>query len=118
MSNERASPLNFPCTKGVAAASVPQAAQSLSPLEKVPLMNIRVAGVVISKDGRYATVYIGKNKRQTYMVREGDKIGDKNGVITRIGKDDRGRGEVVVKETLTDRASGKEFTRTVVLNVS
>jgi hypothetical protein len=39
-SKERDSFLSFPCTKGVATASVPQAAQSRSPLEKVSLWGV------------------------------------------------------------------------------
>jgi hypothetical protein len=40
MSNERGSFLSFPCTKGVATASVPQAAQSRSPLLKANLCGV------------------------------------------------------------------------------
>ena len=40
ISNERGSSLSFPCTKGAATASVPQAAQSLSPLEKASLWEV------------------------------------------------------------------------------
>jgi hypothetical protein len=40
MSNERGSSLSFPCTRGAATASVPQAAQSLSPLEKASLWGV------------------------------------------------------------------------------
>ena len=40
MSNERGSFLSFPCTKGVATASAPQAAQSRSPLEKASLWGV------------------------------------------------------------------------------
>jgi hypothetical protein len=36
-SKDRASFLSLPCTKGVATASAPQAAQSRSPLEKASL---------------------------------------------------------------------------------
>ena len=39
-SKERGSFLSFPCTKGVATASVPQAAQSRSPLEKASLWGV------------------------------------------------------------------------------
>ena len=40
MSNESGSSLSLPCTKGVATASVPQAAQSFSPLEKANLWGV------------------------------------------------------------------------------
>ena len=39
-SKERGSSLSFPCTKGVATASTPQAAQSRSPLEKANLWGV------------------------------------------------------------------------------
>jgi hypothetical protein len=39
-SKDRASSLSLPCTKGVATASVPQAAQSRSPLEKASLWGV------------------------------------------------------------------------------
>ena len=40
MSKDRDSFLKRPCTKGVATASVPQAAQSRSPLEKASLWGV------------------------------------------------------------------------------
>jgi hypothetical protein len=40
ISKERGSSLSLPCTKGVATASVPQAAQSRSPLEKASLWGV------------------------------------------------------------------------------
>ena len=39
-SKERGSFLSFPCTKGVATASAPQAAQSRSPLENASLWGV------------------------------------------------------------------------------
>lgn len=40
ISNDRASCLSFPCTRGAATASVPQAAQTLSPVEKARLCGV------------------------------------------------------------------------------
>jgi hypothetical protein len=45
MSNDNGSFLNFPCTKGVATAFVPQAAHRRSPLEKANLWGVGSAAI-------------------------------------------------------------------------
>ncbi len=95
-----------------------------SPLQFVPLSRIEVDGIVLSESGNVATVHIVKKKNvkkggkyESYMVHEGDKIGNRNGLITSIGKDERGRGEIVVLETIIKKETGEQLSRESILKV-
>lgn len=56
-----------------------------TPLECCDLTTFKVVAIVSSEKGSYAIIHAADGKR--YIVKKGDRIGIKDGIIAQIGKD-------------------------------